>query len=104
MDRPRLPTVASTHATGYVVVLVWCKGCHQQKVADLEALIEAGKGDTPLINLRWRCSRCGSTRLTDWVCTSRDAIAVKPWRSEAATRLTRSATRTAQAFVLAHPH
>jgi hypothetical protein len=24
VDRPRLPTVASTQATGYVVVLVWC--------------------------------------------------------------------------------
>ena len=26
MDRPRLPTVATTHATGYVGVLVWCRG------------------------------------------------------------------------------
>jgi hypothetical protein len=38
VDRPRLPTVASTHATGYVVVLVWCKSCRHQGVADLEAL------------------------------------------------------------------
>ena len=77
VDRPRLPTVASTQRTGYVVVLVWCKSCHHQDVADLEALIAAGRGDTPLINLRWRCGRCGS-RLTDWVCSSRYALAAKP--------------------------
>jgi hypothetical protein len=52
MDRHRLSTVVSTRATGYAVVFVWCKCYHHQKVADLEALIEAGKGDTPLINLR----------------------------------------------------
>ena len=77
MDRPRLPTVASTQATGYVVVLVWCKSCRHQDVADLEALIAAGRGDAPLINLRWRCGRCGS-RLTDWVCSSKYALAAKP--------------------------
>ena len=77
MDRPRLPTVASTQSTGYVIVLVWCKSCRHQGVADLEALIAAGRGDIPLVSLRWRCGRCGS-RLTDWVCTSRDAIAAKP--------------------------
>jgi hypothetical protein len=38
-----LPTVASTQAAGYVVVLVWCKGCHHQKVADLAALIGEGR-------------------------------------------------------------
>ena len=43
MDRSRLPTVASRHATGYVVVLVWCKSCHHQRPADLPALIAAGK-------------------------------------------------------------
>ena len=48
MDRHRLPTVA--RATGYAVVFVWCKCYHHQKVADLEALIEAGKGNTPLTN------------------------------------------------------
>ena len=74
---PHLPTVASTHATGYVVVLVWCKARRRQKVADLEALIAVGEGDVPLINLCWRCGRCGS-RLTDWVYTSRNAIAAKP--------------------------
>jgi hypothetical protein len=72
-----LPTVVTTQATGYVVVLVWCKSCHHQGPADLAALIAAGKGDVPLISLRWRCGRCGS-RLTDWVCTSRDAIAARP--------------------------
>ena len=31
--------------------------------ADLQALIDAGRGDVPLIDLRFRCSNCGS-RLT----------------------------------------
>jgi len=50
MGRHRLSTVASTRATGYAVEFVWCKCYHHQKVADLEALIEAGKGNTPLTN------------------------------------------------------
>jgi hypothetical protein len=43
----------------------------------LKALIAAGRGDVPLIRLRWRCGRCGS-RLTDWVCSSKYAMAAKP--------------------------
>jgi hypothetical protein len=64
---------------------VWCKSCHRQAPADLEALIAAGKGDVPLINLRWLCSNCGS-RLTDWVCTSRYALAARPGFTRLATR------------------
>jgi hypothetical protein len=31
--------------------------------AGLKAIVAAGFGDVPLIALRWRCSRCGSTRI-----------------------------------------
>jgi hypothetical protein len=45
-------------------VLVWCKSCRHQADADLQRLVDAGRGDVSLIHLRYRC-RCGS-RLTDW--------------------------------------
>ena len=37
--------------------------------ADLQKLVDTGRGDSPLIHLKYRC-KCGS-RLTDWVVTSR---------------------------------
>jgi hypothetical protein len=42
----------------------------RQALADLQRLVDTGRGDEPLIHLRYRCVRCGS-RLTGWVCTSR---------------------------------
>ena len=51
-------------------VSVRCKACHHPAFADLQAIVDAGRGDVPLIHLRYRCGRCGS-RLTDFVCTSR---------------------------------
>ena len=72
-----LPTPRTTLRAGYVEVLVWCKGgCGHQAPVDLPALIEAGKGDVPLIHLRFRCSNCGSRR-TDAVITSRENP--QPW-------------------------
>jgi len=85
VDRPRLPTVAGTQATGYVVVLVWCRPCRHQGFADLAALVAGGRGDVPLVQLRWRCGRCRSDRV-DFVCTSRDALRVVPWRGGATPR------------------
>jgi hypothetical protein len=57
-------------------VLVWCKACRHRADADLEALISAGRGYTPLRALRFRCSDCRS-RLTDFVVTGKDTP--KPW-------------------------
>jgi hypothetical protein len=65
-----LPTPRSTLRSRYARVLVWCKACRHQREADLQALADAGRGDVPLIKLRFRCSNCGS-RLTDWVVTAR---------------------------------
>jgi hypothetical protein len=42
----------------------------------LRAIVESGRGDVPLIELRFRCSRCGTDR-TDFVVTSRDNP--QPW-------------------------
>ena len=74
---PDLPTPRTTLCSGYVAVLVWCKGgCPHQAHADLQKLIDTGRGDVPLTQLRFRCGRCGSGR-TDFVVTSRDNP--QPW-------------------------
>ena len=36
--------------------------------ADLDALIRSGKGDIPLVQLKWQCANCRSG-LTDFVVT-----------------------------------
>ena len=49
-----LPTPRTTLRTGYVRVLVWCKSCRHRRDADLQALVDAGKGDVPLVHLTMR--------------------------------------------------
>jgi hypothetical protein len=71
-----LPTARTTLRTGYVRVLVFCNSCRHQADADLRAIVEAGRSDVPLTELRFRCSQCGTDR-TDFVVTSRDVV--KPW-------------------------
>ena len=66
-----LPTPRSTLRSRYARLLVWCKACRHQPEADLQALVAAGRGDVPLIRLRFRCSNCGG-RLTDWVVTAKN--------------------------------
>jgi hypothetical protein len=44
--------------------------------ADLQAIVNAGRGDAPLTELRFRCSHCGTDR-TDFVVTPRDNP--QPW-------------------------
>jgi hypothetical protein len=58
-------------------LLVWCKACHHQAPADLQALLDAGRGEVPLKDLRFRCTSRGS-RLTDRVVMARDALRVQP--------------------------
>ena len=67
---------------GWLCLFVWCKGgCHHQGAADLQAIIDAGQGDKPIKDLKFRCPKCGG-RLTDFVVMSRDAQRVQPWRSD----------------------
>jgi hypothetical protein len=42
---PSLPTPRSTLRAGYLDVLVWRKACHRQAPADLQAIIDSGRGD-----------------------------------------------------------
>ena len=43
--------------------------CRHRRDADLQGLVDAGRGDVPLVRLRFRCSNCGSG-LTDFVVTA----------------------------------
>ena len=47
---------------------VWCKACRHSVDADPDALIRNGKGDIPLVQLKWQCANCRSG-LTDFVVT-----------------------------------
>jgi hypothetical protein len=60
-----LPTPRSISRTGYRVH-VWCKACQHAKDADLAALAADGRGDVPLVQMKWRCGNCGS-RLTEFI-------------------------------------
>ena len=46
-----LPTPRSISRTGYRVH-VWSKACHCTKDAELAALIAAGHGDVPLVQMK----------------------------------------------------
>ena len=57
----------------------WSGACHAAQItAVLQALVDAGRGDVPLIQRRFRCGNCGG-RLTDRMVTSRDSARVQPW-------------------------
>jgi hypothetical protein len=74
--RITLPTPNTTLHSGNHL-LVWCETCRRQETADLQRLIEAGKGDVPLTKLRFWCTNCGS-RLTDSVVTGGEAVVKRP--------------------------
>ena len=61
-------------------------GCRAEEAAggaaDLQAIIDAGQGDKPIKDLKFRCAKCGSRR-TDFVVLSRDAARVQPWKADA---------------------
>jgi hypothetical protein len=62
--------------TARTSVLVFCNSCRHRADADLQAIVDAGRGDVPLTELRFRCSQCGTDR-TNFVVTSRDNP--QPW-------------------------
>ena len=68
-DDTDLPTPRSALEARYVRVLLTCRRCFRTQHADLEALVAGGRGDVPLMKIRWRCSNCRS-RLVDFVVTS----------------------------------
>ena len=57
-----LPTARTMlRQDAWLCLLVWCKACHHQAPADLQAIIEAGQGDRPLEDLKFRCTKCRSS-------------------------------------------
>jgi hypothetical protein len=68
----------------YVCVHVWCKACRHSADADLQKLLDEGRGDVPLVRLRYRCSNCQGD-MTDFVVMSKDT-AVVPWVKRTAAR------------------
>jgi hypothetical protein len=78
-----LPTARNTlPKDAWLCLFEWCKACFHRAPADLQAIIDAGQGDKPLKDLRFRCGKCGS-RMTDAVMMGKDALGVQPWRAEA---------------------
>jgi hypothetical protein len=76
-----LPTARTHLAAGWLIEFVWCKACHHQAPADLQAIVDAGRGDVPPKDLKFRCTKCGS-RLTDHVVMAKDALRVQPWKAD----------------------
>jgi hypothetical protein len=68
---------------GWLCLWVWCKACRHRGAADLRAIVNAGRGDVPVKDLKFRCAKC-SSRLTDFVVMSRDALGVQPWKADGA--------------------
>lgn len=58
-----LPTPNTMLRAHYLRLLLTCQACHHQTDADLQALVDSGRGDVTLIKLRWRCSRCGHRKI-----------------------------------------
>lgn len=73
-----LPTARTTLRAEYVCLLVWCTSCHHQAPADLRALVDAGRGDVPLRDLRFRCTGCGSSEFTDSVVSAKNTRPRRP--------------------------
>jgi hypothetical protein len=74
-----LPTARSMIKQEFLCLLVFCKTCYHQAPADLQSIIDAGRGDEPLKDLKFRCAKCGS-RSTDAVMMGKGSVGVQPWR------------------------
>ena len=68
------PPTPRTSAAAHVTVTAYCKHCTHGAQLDLPALIEAGHGDTPLLELPLRCEQCREVGHTvvvsgrSWAC------------------------------------
>lgn len=82
-DFASLPTAHTTLRAGYVRGRLTCRSCLHARAADLRGLIAAGRGDVPLVRLRWRCAHCGHRRIDALVAPS-DAVLRPPTGTDAA--------------------
>ncbi len=65
---PGLPTIRTL--AGHVLSVI-CNACQHAVEAGQEAQIAAGRGDVPVIELRFRCGACGSRNCSVVVSGSR---------------------------------
>ncbi len=68
-----LPTARTTLRARYVDLSLHCRSCLRSRTADMQALIDDGRGDVPLIHLRFRCSYCGHRNI-DVQVTPRERV------------------------------
>jgi hypothetical protein len=64
----------------WLCLFVSCRACFHQAPANLQAIIDAGQGDRPVKDLKFRCAKCGSRRIN--AVMSRDALGVQPWKAD----------------------
>jgi hypothetical protein len=69
------PPTPHTTVAAHCGVNAYCRHCSNKAPLDLEALIQAGHGDTPLLELPLRCSEC--RRLGHTVLVSGRQFAVR---------------------------
>jgi hypothetical protein len=60
-----LPT-ARDYLKSHVSLIIWCKACRHQIEMEFSKIVDQGRGNTPVVKLRFRWENCGS-RLTDCV-------------------------------------
>jgi hypothetical protein len=58
-DRPDLPTALSS-LKGDHVVTAFCRNCDHNAKVDLAHIVARSLGAVPLIELKFRCTACGS--------------------------------------------
>jgi transposase-like protein len=68
-----LPTAKTTLKARNVDLQVKCPSCMRMHNVDLQALVDAGKGDVPLFHLRFRCSYCGHRNI-DALVTPKERV------------------------------
>jgi hypothetical protein len=57
-------------------------GMGHHATANLQEIVDSGRGDVPLKDVKFRCAKCGSRR-TDSVIMGKGGVCVQPWRAEA---------------------
>lgn len=56
------PTPRTMLAAQRLRLAVSCKACGHEADADLQALVDRGRADVPVAELRFRCTHCDSRR------------------------------------------
>src|SRR4051812_44480591 len=74
-----LPTPRTMLQARVLRLRVRCEACGHHRDADLQALVDRGRGDVLLIQLKFRCSVCGS-RQTNTAIMSRTSTEAQPGR------------------------